>query len=143
MEPNAVEQESQLAAQLLFWLAGKVPLTFILPSWTEDAAKSIYGNREQLDCLTQLLCQGCEETPDEVIYNGRDATARKLADWWDAHKEADAAKEDHEAYLHNRQLSKDMEYFKGMSDERRQDLMTLTCRGCGKLDPACNCERDE
>ena len=42
-----------------------------------------------LDELTNILCAFCKRKGDDFIYNGRDPLCRKLADWWDEHKESD------------------------------------------------------
>jgi hypothetical protein len=39
----------------------------------------------------------CKVAPDEIIYNGKDRDARRLADWWDDHQAADLAKAESEA----------------------------------------------
>jgi hypothetical protein len=34
-----------------------------------------------------------EDQLNTIVYNGRDATSRDLADWWDEHEEADRKRE--------------------------------------------------
>jgi len=52
-----------------------------------------YGETELLDEMTAFLCSLCnhmnESMKDRVIYNGRNPVARRLANWWDKHQDAD------------------------------------------------------
>ena len=65
------------------------------------ASDTYYCNEDKCDDFTALLCNTIEsESVHEVhaiIYNGRDRTARKLADWWDNHQQHDAEREAREA----------------------------------------------
>ena len=91
MERNRHEEESKRAAELICWILdqqeGRSPA-----AWIRKAAADYYGSSKDLDTLTQLLCTLCKELPNEVIYNGYDGGARKLADWWDEHQAADREK---------------------------------------------------
>jgi len=55
-----------------------------------------YGNPHLLDEMTAFLCALCnhmnEKMKDRIIYNGRNPVARRLADWWDEHQEADTSR---------------------------------------------------
>jgi len=87
LEPNLHEIESKNICEHLVWLAkakGQIPTM-----WISKGAENQYGVPQKVEELTQLLCKSCENTPEEVIYNGRIMEARALADWWDNHKEAD------------------------------------------------------
>jgi len=93
MEPRAREIESRLVCELLVAFHPRPT------DWMLAAADHIYGNESKLDTATAMLCRLCEELDDEVIYNGRDSMARKLADWWDNHQEADKDRRAEEARL--------------------------------------------
>ena len=89
-DPNSEYSRSLLAVQLIVWLADnhlkeEIP---VLIRAAADERVSI-----ELDAATSILCAMCKRTPEEVIYNGRDRMARKLADWWDDHKAMDAERE--------------------------------------------------
>ena len=84
MNPTEKEKNNKEACEHITYLhdiKGNRP-----PSW---AAASCYGSTKPLNEVVYILCQMCEEASEDVIYNGRDPKARKLADWWDAHQEAD------------------------------------------------------
>jgi hypothetical protein len=95
MEPDRHEVESKRACQLLVYalpLVGKP-----IPEWIASAAKNYYGEPERLEEATVMLCTLCGGMDDvqksAVIYDGRNAESRKLADWWDEHQKADEARE--------------------------------------------------
>ena len=96
MEPTEREQESRRVAEFLCYLAD-MEVVFIT-SEVRKAAKSIYGNDDDLDRNTSLLCtciRGMDEGElDRVVYNGRDKTARRLADWWEDHQERDRKRQE-------------------------------------------------
>jgi hypothetical protein len=52
------------------------------------------------DILTPLLCSRLNaltpEQLDQIVYNGRDKDSRRLADWFDEHKEWDAKRRNEE-----------------------------------------------
>tara|TARA_B100000614_G_scaffold262909_1_gene300658 strand:+ start:165439 stop:165924 length:486 start_codon:yes stop_codon:yes gene_type:complete len=101
MEPNAREAESQRVAQHLLYILPALERQ--VPPGVGAAASSIYGDRDSLDEWTALLCSTCKEVESDppsaeaYLYNGRKAQARRLADWWDQHKAADARREEAEA----------------------------------------------
>jgi len=89
MEPTKHEKESVKVAKLIIWVyqyIGKVP------EWVKQAADHCYGDVKRVHELTALLCAACEELDDDILYNGRDRDARKVATWWDDHQEADRIK---------------------------------------------------
>ncbi len=97
-EPNAREIESKAVANHIVFVGAEIG--WMVPAWINAAAGATYGNPQKADELTQTLCLMISEMPDalkdRLIYNGRDAKARKLADWWDAHQAADKARADAE-----------------------------------------------
>jgi len=90
MEPNQHEAESKRVSKHIVYLSKQ--LKTVPPEYVVEAANSFYGNVSKVHELTALLCKLCQEASDEIIYNGKDPTARKLADWWDAHQAADKIK---------------------------------------------------
>jgi len=91
MEHNPREIESSLVAELLVYTKGK--LRQKVSEDIKDAAGSYYGNVKHLDEWTAELCSLCsgfsKEQEEKIIYNGRNAKSRSLADWWDRHKSYD------------------------------------------------------
>lgn len=49
----------------------------------------IFGIDRYLDEATAILCSFCKMKGDDFIYNGRFKERRRLANWWDEHKEID------------------------------------------------------
>lgn len=49
----------------------------------------VFGSDIYLDEATNILCSFCKKKGDDFIYNGRFKEIRRLADWWDKHKEID------------------------------------------------------
>ncbi len=92
LEPNAREVELRRAARLLVFVHEKTGTT--PPEWAVKEAANVYASDER--SVTEL-CAVLRAMPaakrDKLVYNGRDAQARDLADWWDAHQAADAARE--------------------------------------------------
>jgi hypothetical protein len=52
-------------------------------------AYSEFGSDKYLNEATQILCSFCREKGEAYIYDGRLKERRRLADWWDDHKEID------------------------------------------------------
>lgn len=88
MEATQAEENSREVAQHIVWLAGKLNLP--VEGFISKAANEYYGDVTKLNTMTQKLCAMCQlPYAENHIYNGRDKDARKLADWWDKHQEAD------------------------------------------------------
>lgn len=98
MEPRAKEAESRKVAGHLCYLLPlvKAPVSESL----KRTASHIYGSENECDSLTAQLCSLIrslsESESDRFIYNGRNADARKLADWWERHQEVDRLREEQE-----------------------------------------------
>ena len=94
MEPTEHERESRKLCKLIVYVYKAQH--HVAPVWIQEGAKDVYGKSSQVHFLTETLCKLCTDMkPEErlkIIYNGTDADSRKLADWWDAHKAADAQK---------------------------------------------------
>ena len=88
LEATAHERESKRVCALLSHFMSEPP------QWVVDAGGDYYGltyrgEGHDVHEATALLCDLCNTLDEAVIYDGKDPMARKLADWWDAHKEAD------------------------------------------------------
>ena len=84
-------------------------------------------DRDYLDDLTATLCQevrAIDKKPalaNEILWNGRSAKARSLANWWEAHLEADRIREEEEAAEAEKELTRTRALTK-LSDEEREAL---------------------
>ena len=91
LNPSESEHNSRTAAQLIVYVMGCLELK--VPAWIRSTAKEYYGNVSKLDELVVTLCDYCsnmtDKQEDQIIYNGRNKTARELADWWEEHQKAD------------------------------------------------------
>ena len=95
MNARPDEVLSRETAKLIVYLNTKLAIT--TPAWIATAADEYYGAEDRVDEVVALLCTTIRGmTPkqvDAIVYNGKDETARKLADWWDEHQKADAIRE--------------------------------------------------
>jgi predicted DNA binding protein len=91
MKPSSREIRSQETAQLLLYVHNH--LNTQAEKYVRDAAKDTYGNVARLDDMVVELCAlltAMHDTDrDALVYNAKDKTARRLADWWEEHLEAD------------------------------------------------------
>ena len=101
MEPNQHEREIIRVSKCYSTLAKRMGRE--VPSWIKDGANGeisfkakegywAYGHPSRIHEATAMLCALCAEAPEGLIYDGRDAAMRKVADWWDDHQEADKVK---------------------------------------------------
>lgn len=94
MNPTQAEINSQKTCQNLVYLFEKINKP--IPEWAEKAANNSYGDVGKLNAAVVLLCSTIKgltnEQAAEFLYDGRDKRARKLADWWEEHEAADAAR---------------------------------------------------
>jgi hypothetical protein len=64
------------------------------PTTSLDTLKQIkdqdYGDVSILEEITVRLCDLCQVLPDSILYNGKNAKSRALADWWENHQKVDA-----------------------------------------------------
>lgn len=72
---------------LIFWSKmGVEPMADVV-KWSKTSTE------DHCDVVVPMLCRLIkglsEEELDKVVYNGRDKDCRKLAEWWDNHKEWD------------------------------------------------------
>lgn len=114
------ELESKRVCGLIVYLYGRLERD--APAWVIKAADHYYGNVARLDEATKILCECCrslnEEETDRFIYDGRNAEARKLADWWDRHQEWDRRRVAEEEESRRRIMLKDRALRKLTTEER-------------------------
>ena len=93
MEQKDYEKKIQQTAQLLIWVRKK--LNMPADRAAEDA-DTLYPSQTQGDYVVSELCKILSNLNDnilnEIVYNGKNKTSRKLADWWDEHLDADKAR---------------------------------------------------
>jgi hypothetical protein len=94
MEQNDLEKFVQETAQLVKYVKKKMGLPIgTLERHADTYYPFNYIKRGEADVLTANLCSLLTDMKgkvrDEIVYNGKDKTSRRLADWWDAHQEAD------------------------------------------------------
>lgn len=88
MDPTNKEKELQETAKLLVYALKKKRRK--VPKWVSDAAKDIYCLEDKVvPELCSLIRSFHKEDMDRIVYNGRDKTSRRLADWWEEHEKAD------------------------------------------------------
>ena len=118
MDPTDDEKNSKEVAGHLLWLIETYP-TKINTKYTKEQlgqwCKNFYGNRAELNNMVVELCRIIKgfdvDTINDVVYDGRSKRSRQLADWWDTHKAADAARDGNEI------SPKDKEIVKSVIDE--------------------------
>lgn len=88
LEPTHRERELQRAALLLVFVKNKLGISIsdeLLSSSTDQWCHNDY--------IPELCSYIKNMTPNQlktIVYNGRDAMSRALADWWEEHMTADA-----------------------------------------------------
>jgi hypothetical protein len=117
------EAALQETAQLCQFVASEIGLR--LPPTIEKQASEYYakdkGQVEWLCAFLQALKANDEAKFDAVVYDGRKAISRRLADWWDRHVAADEARERQEAAeARHAQLRKQI--LAKLSEEEREYL---------------------
>ena len=97
MEPTGKEQRLQESAQLLYWVMKQRP-PYKVPKWLVEAKENMYCSDDRAVIeLCSLLRSLPDDELDRYVYNAKDATSRKLADWWEEHLAADRVREKQEA----------------------------------------------
>lgn len=105
MEPTDREKESVLVTNLLVYLLTELKKP--IPPLVAAASKQFYGNIDTVDHDVKLLCSTVKSLSDrqmkKYVHDGSNPKARKLADWWDKHQEADRKRAENEAEMKKRQ----------------------------------------
>lgn len=96
LDPNQLERELQRTAKLIVYV--HVLRNTLPPVWVVKQARERYADR---DDLVPMLCELIKSmSPVErelIVYDAHDPESRDLANWWEAHQAADAAREAAEA----------------------------------------------
>ena len=91
LEPTNVERDSKSTCESLVYAL--TALEKPVPTWAQNGADDEYGDQARLLEAVVLLCKLCKamskEDADRIIYNGRNAKARKLANWYEEHEAFD------------------------------------------------------
>jgi len=91
LNPTEEEANRKLVCELLIFVNGKIRAK--TDKKIIDAAKHAYGDGVELNAVVVQLCDRLSalstKQKNSIIYNGKNETSRKLADWWDEHVKAD------------------------------------------------------
>jgi hypothetical protein len=121
LERDHYEAQSRLACECLDYALGALGKP--VPAWITAAAGNYYGNPAKLNEATVMLCTLCRgmtaALQTVIIYDGRSPQARKLADWWEAHQKADAAREARELQAKTQEAHRQSALSKLTDEERR------------------------
>jgi hypothetical protein len=94
MDPNFEEANRKKISEFIVFVDSKLGVK--TPIHIKKAANHTYGEGVVLNEVTEALCGRLssltEAQASEIIYNGKNKTSRKLADWWDEHVAADKAR---------------------------------------------------
>jgi len=93
MEVTAREEESRLVAGHLCYLFNALGQKANVTKEMQKAKDEYYGNLPEVDNWTVILCKTIrgmtDAEKDSYIYDGKNAKARALADWWERHQQWD------------------------------------------------------
>lgn len=96
MQPTKKEEYRQktchLYAYALTTLGREVPEEVV------RGAGSVYTSHDPTAALCELLQGLSDDGLERVVYNAHSADSRRLADWWEAHQEADRIREEKDAH---------------------------------------------
>ena len=91
MNPTLKEINRRETSELICYVNRKLNLP--TPTNIIEASQDIYGQGVELDEVVSLLCEKIssmtEQQKESIVYNAKNKTSRKLADWWEEHVEAD------------------------------------------------------
>lgn len=90
MEQNATEKFVQTTAQNLVYVFQSLKKP--VPKLVSEKAHDYYAtdtNNKLTPMLCDLIKNMTKSQQNKIVFDGRKAEARKLADWWDKHQEAD------------------------------------------------------
>lgn len=103
MEPNQKERLLQETAQLLIYVRMNTKSGVKITNKLKNASQDIYCRQDYVPELCAAIRAMTEEEQDRIIYDGRNPAARKLADWWDKHQEADRKRIEEEQRVQKRE----------------------------------------
>jgi hypothetical protein len=91
MDPTNKEIQLQRTARLLKFVNQQLDIP--VSQKLREAAKNSYCTDDYVPVLCKTIRGMTEDQLNTIVYNGRDATSRDLADWWDEHEAADRRRE--------------------------------------------------
>lgn len=118
MEPNQKEQLLQETAQLLIYVRMNTKTGVKVTEKLKRASQDIYCRQDYVPELCAAIRAMTEEEQSRIIYDGRNPNARKLADWWDKHQEADRKRIEQEQHEREREELREAAIAKLTPEER-------------------------
>jgi hypothetical protein len=91
MDPTNKEIQLQRTARLLKFVNQQLDIP--VSQKLQEAAKNTWCRDDYVPVLCKTIRGMTEDQLNTIVYNGRDATSRDLADWWDEHEAADRRRE--------------------------------------------------
>lgn len=91
MDPTNKEIQLQRTAKLLMFVNQQLDIP--VSQKLREAVKNSYCTADYVPVLCKTIRGMTEDQLNTIVYNGRDATSRDLADWWDEHEAADRRRE--------------------------------------------------
>jgi len=95
-EPTAQEAHRSHTAKLYLYALTVLRHREAPTAQLKRDAEALYPVNDYTPQLCQFLRDLPEHERDALVYNGRSAMSRKLADWWEVHQKADAKREEAE-----------------------------------------------
>lgn len=96
LNPSQREENTKLVAELICYVDQKIKIK--TPDNIVKSSKDYYGEGSDLTKTVPLLCSKIKALNqsqfNSIVYNGKSKESRKLADWWEAHEEADRKREE-------------------------------------------------
>ena len=91
LDPNQTEIDRKEVSELIVYIDKKLGLK--TPAKIIKASTDAYGRDVDLDEIVASLCSKIssldKKQTEEIVYNAKNKTSRRLADWWEEHQEAD------------------------------------------------------
>jgi hypothetical protein len=130
MKPTEREIESQLVAGHLLYLLTALNQESRITDEMREAVESCYGAQGKVDEWTALLCgtirQMTTDEQDEFVYEGKNPSVRRLAEWWERHQAWDVKREAQELLEKERKESENLiQKFKQLPLDEQQRLLAL------------------
>jgi hypothetical protein len=92
LNQNPFEASMQHTAKLAVYAGAKCGLS-VPPEIIEQSNEYYATDVGQVEWLCETINHMNEGQLNDVVYNGRIPEARQLAEWWDAHQQADRERE--------------------------------------------------
>jgi hypothetical protein len=96
MEPTNKELLLRETAQLLIYVRMNTSRGIRISNTLKAASQDSYCKEDYVAELCSAIRALAPEEMDRIVYDGRNSEARKLADWWDKHQEADRKRQEEE-----------------------------------------------